>query len=125
MDKSTHEVRSKNWADIISQCQSRPEGQTVKQWLLENNVPEKSYYYWLRKFRKHAYDSIQEIKHPALSDNSSPSVAFAEIPADEIVPRFNGGPAITIKTRKLMLEISSAIPAESIVELVKAVAHAL
>ena len=58
MDKSTHEVRSKNWADIISQCQSRPEGQTVKQWLLENNVPEKSYYYWLRKFRKHAYDSI-------------------------------------------------------------------
>lgn len=125
MDKSTHEVRSKNWADIISQCQSRPEGQTVKQWLLENNVPEKSYYYWLRKFRKHAYDSIQEIKSPALSDNSSPSVAFAEIPAEEIVPRFNGGPAITIKTRKLMLEISSAIPAESIVELVKAVAHAL
>ncbi len=125
MDKSTHEVRSKNWADIISQCQSRPEGQTVKQWLLENNVPEKSYYYWLRKFRKHAYDSIQEIKSPALSDNSSPSVAFAEIPAEEIVPRFNDGPAITIKTRKLMLEISSAIPAESIVELVKAVAHAL
>jgi len=125
MDKSTHEIRSKNWADIISQCQSRPEGQTVKQWLLENNVPEKSYYYWLRKFRKHAYDSIQEIKSPALSDNSSPSVAFAEIPAEEIVPRFNDGPAITIKTRKLMLEISSAIPAESIVELVKAVAHAL
>ena len=125
MDKGTHEVRSKNWADIISQCQSRPEGQTVKQWLLENNVPEKSYYYWLRKFRKHAYDSIQEIKSPALSDNSSPSVAFAEIPAEEIVPRFNGGPAITIKTRKLMLEISSAIPAGSIVELVKAVAHAL
>ena len=125
MDKSTHEVRSKNWADIISQCQSRPEGQTVKQWLLENNVPEKSYYYWLRKFRKHAYDSIQEIKPPALSDNSSPSVAFAEIPVEEIVPRFNDGPAITIKTKKLMLEISAAIPAESIVELVKAVAHAL
>ena len=124
MDKSTHEVRSKNWADIISQCQSRPEGQTVKQWLLENNVPEKSYYYWLRKFRKHAYDSIQEIKPPALSDNSSHSVVFAEIPAGEIVPQLTS-PAITIKTRKLMLEISSAIPAESIVELVKAVAHAL
>lgn len=125
MDKSTHEVRSKNWADIISQCQSRSEGQTVKQWLIENKVPEKSYYYWLRKFRKQAYDSIQEIKPPVLSDNGSSAVAFAEIPAEEIVPRFNGGPAITIKSRKLMLEISSAIPAESIVELVKAVAHAI
>lgn len=125
MDKSTHEVRSRNWADIISRCQSRPEGQTVKQWLLENKVPEKSYYYWLRKFRKQAYDSIQDIEPPAITDdNNPPMVAFAEIPAEELAPQFTS-PAIIIKTRKLMLEISSAIPAESIVELVKVVAHAI
>lgn len=124
MDKSTHEVRSKNWADIISQCQSRPEGQTVKQWLIENNVPTKSYYYWLRKFRKQAYDSFQAVKPLDVSVSKPQEVAFAEIPAEDDVPQ-RSAPAITIKTRKLMLEISSSIPAESIVELVKLVIHAV
>ena len=30
---------------------------TVKQWLADNGIKEKSYYYWLRKFRKEAYDA--------------------------------------------------------------------
>lgn len=45
MDKITHEVRLANWKQIILQCSSRPEGQTVKQWLAENGLKEKSYYY--------------------------------------------------------------------------------
>lgn len=32
---------------------------SVKQWLAENDVKEKAYYYWLRKFRKEAYDKMQ------------------------------------------------------------------
>lgn len=41
MDKITHEVRIANWKTIVEQCNNRPEGVSVKQWLAENNVNEK------------------------------------------------------------------------------------
>ena len=47
MDITTHEIRSDTWKTIIQNCQSRPAGTTVKQWLDENGISEKSYYYWL------------------------------------------------------------------------------
>lgn len=46
MDQSTHEVRRKQWLSIITECQARPEGTTVREWLSENNIKEKAYYYW-------------------------------------------------------------------------------
>ena len=52
MDQSTHDVRRTNWLNIIEECQQRPENMTVKQWLADNGIKEKSYYYWLRKFRR-------------------------------------------------------------------------
>ena len=52
MDKTTHDIRLANWKAIIERCQSRPQDQSAKQWLVANNVPEKQYYYWLRKIRK-------------------------------------------------------------------------
>ena len=48
MDQSTHDVRRTNWLNIIEECQQRPENMTVKQWLADNGIKEKSYYYWLR-----------------------------------------------------------------------------
>ncbi|WP_167959046.1 hypothetical protein [Anaerosporobacter faecicola] len=59
MDQITHTVRYSMWKDIILKCQNRPVGMNVKQWLAENHISEKSYYYWQRKFRKEAYDQIQ------------------------------------------------------------------
>ena len=60
MDQTTHEVRLEQWVSIISQCQNRPEGQTAKEWLRENGISEKSYYYWLRKIRRKAYDDMTQ-----------------------------------------------------------------
>ena len=45
MDAYTHEVRLNQWELIIEQCQSRPDEQTAGQWLAENGVQEKTYYY--------------------------------------------------------------------------------
>ncbi len=123
MDKSTHEVRSFNWATIISQCQSRPEGQSAKQWLAENNIPEKRYYYWLRKLRTKAYNNSLGITQP-VTEQCSSAVAFAEIPADDIIPS-GSAMAVTIKTKKVTLEISTAVPGSTMIELVKAVANAV
>lgn len=59
MDQITHDVRRANWLNIIRQCQNRPEGMTAKQWMTDNGIHSKSYYYWLRKFRKESYESMQ------------------------------------------------------------------
>ena len=79
MDKSTHEIRLPQWKQIIWRCQNRPKGQTVKQWTAENQIGEKSYYYWLRKIRKEAYEQLNSSTAlPAVSKKSG--IAFAEIP---------------------------------------------
>ena len=56
MDQTTHEVRLANWTRIIEQCQNRPLGQTAKQWLAENNISDKTYYYWLRPYQRDTRD---------------------------------------------------------------------
>ena len=124
MDKSTNEVRTLSWAAIIEQCQARPEGQYAKQWLKANGISEKQYYYWLRKLRKQAYEQSLSNNSPAPFEKCMPEVAFAEISSDGL---FSSNPvtAVTIKTRKLTLDISSAVPVTSLVEIVKAVANAV
>ena len=124
MDKSTNEVRTLSWAAIIEQCQARPEGQSAKQWLKANGISEKQYYYWLRKLRKQAYEQSLSNNSPVPFEKCMPEVAFAEIPSDGL---FSSDPvtAVTIKTRKLTLDISSAVPVTSLVEIVKAVANAI
>lgn len=55
MNQITHNVRCVQWLEIVTQCQNRSEETTVKQWLSDNGIKEKAYYYWLRKFRKQSY----------------------------------------------------------------------
>ena len=76
MDQTTHNVRRANWLTIITQCQERPEGISVRQWLSDNGVKEKAYYYWLRKFRKEAYAQMQS---PGSKENPGTEIAFTEI----------------------------------------------
>jgi hypothetical protein len=47
MNQIAHDIRRTNWRNIISQCQERPAGVSAKQWLSDNGIREKSYYYWL------------------------------------------------------------------------------
>ena len=76
MDQTTHNVRRANWLAIITQCQERAEGISVKQWLSDNGVKEKAYYYWLQKFRKEAYAQMQS---PGSKENPGNEIAFTEI----------------------------------------------
>lgn len=77
MDQITHDVRSSQWLKIITQCQNRPEGTTAKQWMADNGISEKSYYYWLCQFRKQAYSQMTETS-TALSFGKE--ISFAEVP---------------------------------------------
>lgn len=76
MDQITHDVCSSQWLEIITQCQNRPEGTTAKQWMADNGISEKSYYYWLRKFRKQACSQMTETSTAISVGNE---ISFAEV----------------------------------------------
>lgn len=90
MDRITHEIRLKNWMQIIERCQARSQGQSAKQWLSDNGINEKTYYYWLRKIRKLTYEQANtETALSQTKDKFSPisikeenelQVSFAEVP---------------------------------------------
>ena len=126
MDRITHSVREENWRGIIERCNARPEGQTAKAWLAENGISEKSYYYWLRKLRQAAYDQIPSQKLPALQPIAPVQpVAVAEIPAEDILMPQTAAVAVTIQARGISMEITSAVSETTLIELVKAVTHAV
>ena len=93
MDQITHNVRCAQWLEIVTQCQNRSEGTTVKQWLSDNGIKEKAYYYWLHKFRKQAYAQMH-LPSTEVSDGSDISFAEVSIPAR----RTTGIPKVTEET---------------------------
>ena len=123
MDQITHEVRLANWKAIIEQCQARLKGQTAKDWMVENDISDKQYYYWLRRVRAAA---IKENPVPILPEPEKqlPTVSFAEIPVKEVLST-EESPATVIKTKKSTIEISTAVSDDLMVRIVKAVAHDL
>ena len=123
MDQSTHEVRLANWKAVIEQCQTRPKGQTAKQWLDANGISSKKYYYWLRKVRSDVYKQASAALIPS-EEEKLPAVSFAEIPAKDVLS-LNDPSAVVIKTKKSTIEIPTNIPESLIIKLVKAVSHAL
>ena len=124
MDQTTHEVRLANWTATIKECQSRPKGQTTKQWLEEHGISDKQYYYWLRKVRKNAFAEMSQ-NLPAPKVKQLPAPALVEIPAENVLPEAENMPAVTIRTKKSTITISSAVSEALMVKLVKAVSHAL
>lgn len=124
MDQTTHEIRLANWKAIVEQCQARPKGQTAKQWLVENDIPEKRYYYWLRRVRTAV---VKQASVPVLSNEAGklPAVSFAEIPVKEMQLQSEETPAVVIRTKKSTIEISNAVSEELMVKLLKVMSHAI
>lgn len=59
VQKITHEYRLKQWTQVIADC--RRSGKTVKTWCEENNINSKSYYYWLKRVRIAACNSLSTV----------------------------------------------------------------
>ena len=127
MDQSTHDVRRTNWLNSVTQCQNRPAGMSVKKWLAENDIKEKAYYYWLRKFRKESYNQMQL---PATATTTE--VAFAEVtmPVPIVGPDTTSvnvpdiSPTAVIKCNGLTIELSNNISEELLSRLLQEVSHA-
>ena len=54
-----NEYRKQQWTQIIRECQGS--GLSNKEYCRQQGISEKSYYYWLRKLRNAATESIPQI----------------------------------------------------------------
>ena len=122
MDQSTHDVSRASWLNIITECRQRPAGVSAKQWLADNGIKEKAYYYWLRKLRREACEQIQL---PAVT--AQPEVSFAEfgVPASNPVkPAEPVNAVAVIRTNRATLEVSDSISEALLKVLLQEVLHA-
>ena len=123
MDQITHQDRLANWTRIIEQCSNRPQGTTVKQWLMENGINDKSYYYWLRRVRHNAYSKM-DVELPAVTTPTGhPAVTFAEIPVPECTNALFKADAM-ISTGAFVIGISNSISDSLLAKLLKVTDHA-
>ena len=126
MDKTTHEIRIANWRSIIEQCQARPEGQSAKQWLSDNGISEKTYYYWQRKVRQEAYALIrQDAVPPEMPTPDTQPVTFAEIPyaaAPDNLQPFT--PDAVIRKGQTVLELSNSVSDRILEKIMEVMGHA-
>ena len=122
MDQSIHDVRRASWLKTIAECQQRHVNVSMKQWLADNGVKEKAYYYWLRKFRRETCEQIQ------LPVAVSPAeAAFAEFPIPvptPVRPAAGNNTVAVISANGITIEISSSISEPLLCMLLREVAHA-
>ena len=125
MDQSTHDVRRVNWLNIINQCKERPAHVSTRQWLADNVIKEKAYYYWLRKFRKESYDWMQ-IPTAAVTTE----ISFAEVPIPMANPpksmpyTLHSDSVAIIRCGSISIEISNDISEVILNRLLQEVTHA-
>ncbi len=129
MDQITHTMRNSKWKDIILQCQNRPTEMSAKQWMIENQVSEKSYYYWQRKLRKEAFGQMNHSPMlPAVKENTEVSFAEIRIPeqkksVSDIIPE-SIRPTAVIKTATMTIALSNDIADNLLSRILNEVSHA-
>ena len=60
MDQLTTEIRARNWAAIVTECNSST--LSKQEWCRQNNVSIKSFYYWQHKLR------TEGAQHPGFTE---------------------------------------------------------
>ena len=108
MDQVTYvktKFRQEQWEKIIAACQSS--GAKVDVWCEENNISRHAYYYWLRKIRKKACESVL----PVIPKQELP-IAFAkgELQAQQTDPMAS----IIVRLPSTTLEIRNGTSRQTI-----------
>ena len=112
MDKITHEMRLKHWTPIISEC--RNSAVPVRAWCIQNNIDEKKFYYWQRRIREEAFDTLKKKE----SQNQTNFVKLS-VHNDILknIPSFK--PDIIIHIGNNILELSNTVSEELLSKVLK------
>ena len=118
------QIRLRQWAEQIRECQNRPEGMDVQTWCTQNNITKANYYYRLRRVREaclgqfqHTATTFVELPVP---DNKT--VTPDDVPVSDTPVGMS--PVIRIKNiRGLSAEIFPTAPPEILHHLIEAFSH--
>ena len=118
------QVRLRQWAEQIRECQNRPEGMDVQTWCTQNNITKTNYYYRLHRVREaclgqfqHTATTFVELPVP---DNKT--VTPDDVPVSDTPVGIS--PVIRIKNiRGLSAEIFPTAPPEILHHLIEAFSH--
>ena len=114
------QVRLRQWAAQIQECQSRPADMKVETWCNEHGITKANYYYRLRRVRKACLEAC----------NSKP--AFVELPIPAALPTAMPStdssdvkPAAVLRNSKgLVLEVYNHTSADIIRSILEVLVHA-
>ena len=123
MDKTTHEVRLRQWQEIIqTQLAS---GQNKREWCRENGISEKQFFYWQRRLRKEMYDAQEGALVTATpqSANSLVEVPLLSASANTVATGFT--PEAVIAIGNVTVGITANIPEALLMSIGKMIRHAL
>ena len=117
------QVRLKEWAQQIRDCQNRPKGMDIETWCTQNHLTRANYYYRLRRVRE-AYleqmpDSVPTfVELPVSESRETLPEKTAQILSEE------SKPMIRIQTEKgLSAEVFSGASSELLRSLVESFAY--
>ena len=110
------QVRLRQWAAQIQECQSRPADMKVETWCSEHGITKANYYYRLRRVRK------------ACLEACNPEPDFVELPIPTAMPSADScdvKPAAVLRnSRGLVLEVYNHTSADIIRSILEVLVHA-
>lgn len=107
---ATHNQQLSVWIQRIREC--KESSQTVTAWCAENNISLKSYYYWMRKIKREAFDALPQERKPRVPSEVSPATVFAEISKSSTV--LTSGTAVILRIGETAVEIQNGADAVTI-----------
>jgi hypothetical protein len=113
MDRLTvaaHDQKISLWINRIRECKASK--QTVSEWCEDNGVGIKTYYYWMRKIKREAFDAIPAERKPKGFSNTPSQTAFAEIPKCRTAK--SSSTAVIIRVGNTTLEIQNGADANTV-----------
>ena len=107
------------WIERILEC--RASNQKVSDWCTAHDVSIKSYYYWLRKIKREAFDAIPTESKPKVPTVTSQPSMFAEVP--HTTANFSSSTAVIIRLGNTTLEIQNGADQVTIENTLRTIRH--
>lgn len=125
MDQKAFQIRLSQWEKIV--IEGNKASISKKEWCKQNGISEKSFYYWQRKIRMRAAETIETATVPV----PSPKTDFVELPFpsaqqhfDEHTPLSGLSPELMIQIGECRIFVTGAIQEQTLKTVLKAVGNA-
>lgn len=111
------DYRLQQWAQLVKDCQNRPQDMTVEQWCDTKGISKSNYYYRLRCIRKACLEHVQ--------DNSVSCQQVVEIP-EKITQqsRLESPSDISIEINGVVIHIKEDISESLLEKIIRVVSRA-